>query len=96
MSLNFARMRFLTSLTPEARQFVQQKLNGKSEDELAGNIRAEVSAIEALRLDRKRDSSNGEVSFVLNSKQQDNGTTAMKDEVVLRFKNVGGEWKLNP
>ena len=87
---------FLTSFTPEARQIVEQKLNSNSEVELAGNIRAEVSAIEALRLDRKQNSANGEVSFILHSKQQDNGATTMKDDMILRFKNVGGEWKLNP
>ena len=84
---------FLASLTPESQQLMQQQFSGKSQSELEANLREEISGIGALRPDWKRDSSPNEVSFVLLTKQEDNGATKVKDDAVLRFKNIGGEWK---
>jgi hypothetical protein len=86
----------LAGLTPDAQRLIQQQFNGKSESEFAANMRNEASAIWALRLDRKRDASDGEVSFVVLTKQQDDGATRVKDDAVLTFKNINGEWKYAP
>jgi hypothetical protein len=40
-----------------------------------------------------RDSSAAEVTFVLLTKQEDDGATKVKDDAMLKFKNIDSEWK---
>jgi hypothetical protein len=85
---------YLASLTPAGLQYFEQQLEGKSENELATMLRDEVAELRGLRLDRKRDAGDGKVSFVLSSKDLDDGGNKGKDEQVLVLKNVQGEWRV--
>jgi hypothetical protein len=85
---------FLGSLTPEAREQVTRDFTGKSDADIAALLKQEVGQIGALRPDRVRDVSDTETSFVLFSHEQDNGSTKTRDEAILTFRVVAGEWKL--
>ncbi len=85
---------FLASLTPEAREQVTRDFAGKSEEEIAALLKQEVSQIGALRPDRVREVSATEISFVLFTHETDNGGTRTRDEAVLTFRAVAGEWKM--
>jgi hypothetical protein len=86
---------FLTGLSPETRSIYSQQFEGKTDNEIATLLSKEISRLPALRLDRKKVSEGGEVAFVLYSEERDDGTTRSKDEAVLTFRNIGGEWKLH-
>lgn len=85
---------FLASLTPEAREQVTRDFAGKSDEEIATLLKQEVSQIGVLRPDRVRDASGEQASFVLFTHETDNGGTRTRDEAVLTFRAVAGEWKL--
>jgi RNA polymerase sigma factor (sigma-70 family) len=86
---------FLASLSPETQKSYAQRFEGKTESEIAALLSEEISQLQALRLDRKKVSVGGEVAFILYSEERDDGTTKTRDEAVMTFKNVGGEWKLH-
>jgi hypothetical protein len=86
---------FLASLSPETQKSYAQQFEGKTEDEIATMLSADIGQLPALRLDRKKVSANGEVGFVLNSQETDDGTTKTRDEAVMTFRKIGGEWKLD-
>jgi hypothetical protein len=86
---------FLAGLSPETRSIYSQQFEGKTDNEIATLLSKEISRLPALRLDRKKVSEGGEVAFVLYSEERDDGTTRSKDEAVLTFRNIGGEWKLH-
>ncbi len=83
---------FLASLTPEARQSMSQK----SEQELAEMLREEMQGRDALRLDWKRDSTEEETTFVLHTRDEDNGVSKFREETLAKFKKVAGEWRYAP
>jgi hypothetical protein len=84
---------FLASLTPEAQKFFAEKFEGKSENESAAMLSDEISGIAGLRLNRRKTSTQSEVTFVVFSTGQDNGVVKTHDEAIMKFKNIGGEWK---
>ena len=86
---------FLASLSPETKNEYVQRFEGKTESEIATLLSEEISQLPALRLDRKKASPEGEVAFVLYSEERDDGTTKARDEAVMTFKKIGGEWKLH-
>ncbi len=85
---------FLASLTPETQRVYAQQFEGKTESEIAILLSEEIRQLPALRLDRKRVSADGKVTFVLYSEESDDGTTKTKDEAVMSFKHIGDAWKL--
>jgi RNA polymerase sigma factor (sigma-70 family) len=85
---------FLTSLSPETQKIYAQRFEGKTEDEIATMLSDEIGQLPALRLDRKQASADDAVRFVLYSEERDDGTTKTKDEAVMTFRNIGGEWRL--
>ncbi|PYJ95918.1 MAG: hypothetical protein DME23_22290 [Verrucomicrobia bacterium] len=86
---------FLTGLSPETQKSYAQRFEGKTEDEIAALLSEEIRPLPALRLDRKRVSADGEVRFVIYSEERDDGTTKTKDQAVMSFTNIAGEWKLH-
>ena len=86
---------FLASLSPETQKTYAQQFEGKTENEIATLLSEEIGQLPALRLDRKKVSADGEVGFVLNSHETDDGTTKTRDEAVMTFRKIGGEWKLD-
>ncbi len=84
---------FLASLTPDARKELEQQIQGKSEDQVAQMLQGEVKSLSALRLDRVRDVSDSETTFVLYTEETDNGLVKTKDESVLKFRKIGNEWR---
>jgi hypothetical protein len=85
---------YLASLTPAGLQYFEQQLEGKSETDFATMLKDEVAELKALRFDRKHDVGDGKVSFVLSSKEQNDGATKMKDEQLVVLKNISGEWRV--
>jgi hypothetical protein len=85
---------FLASLTPEGLQFMQPQLEGKSEAEIAAMLTDEIGQTQVLRLDQKRDATGGKVTFVLSSKEREDGAAILKDQQLVTLKNIDGEWKL--
>src|SRR5439155_7426461 len=85
---------FLAGLSPETQNHYAQLFEGKTENEILTMLSDEIGQLPALRLDRKKVSGDDAVTFVLYSEERDDGTTKTKDEAVMTFKNVGGEWKL--
>jgi len=85
----------LNSLTPEAQEAMAKQFENKSEAEIATTLSQGISKIQALRLDRKRVSPNGDITFVVWSEEHDNGQLRTKDEVTFQVQNVGGEWKFS-
>jgi len=86
---------FLASLSPETQNDYAHRFEGKTESEIATLLSEEISQLPALRLDRKKVSGHGTVAFVLYSEERDDGTTKTRDEAVMTFKNIGGEWRLD-
>ena len=86
---------FLAGLSPETQNHYAQLFEGKTENEILTMLSDEIGQLPALRLDRKKVSGDDAVTFVLYSEERDDGTTKTKDEAVMTFKNVGGEWKLD-
>lgn len=83
----------LNSLTPEAQEATAKQSEGKSDAEIAAGFSQQTSKIKALRLDRKKITPEGDVTFGVWSEGQDDGATRFRSETVLHFRNVGGEWK---
>ncbi len=86
---------FLAGLSPETQNNYAQLFQGKTENEILTMLSDEIGQLPALRLDRRKVSGDDAVTFVLYSEERDDGTTKTKDEAVMTFKNVGGEWKLD-
>ena len=86
---------FLAGLSPETQNHYAQLFEGKTENEILTMLSDEIGQLPALRLDRRKVSGDDAVTFVLYSEERDDGTTKTKDEAVMTFKNVGGEWKLD-
>jgi hypothetical protein len=82
------------SLTPEARAAFDEQLKNAPEADLANQIREEYSGLQALRLDRIKTGDDGSISFIVTSVETDDGVQKTRDESVMTFKNIGGEWKL--
>jgi cell division protein ZapA (FtsZ GTPase activity inhibitor) len=87
--------KFLASLSPATQRAYAQRFEGKTEDEMAAMLQDEIRGLPALRLDRKKGSGDGELAFILYSKEFYDGTTRTKDEAVMTFMDIGGEWKLH-
>ncbi|HEV8544185.1 MAG TPA: hypothetical protein VGR78_17485 [Verrucomicrobiae bacterium] len=87
---------FVGGMTPEAREGFAQQMDGKTDAEISDSLREEAAGIGGLRLDRKKSTSDTQVSFVISSHQSDNGATINREEAVLTFKNIAGEWKYAP
>jgi hypothetical protein len=87
---------FVGGMTPEAREGFAQQMDGKSDVEIADSLREEAAGIGGLRLDRKKFTTDTQVSFVISSHQSDNGATISRDEALLTLKNIAGEWKYAP
>ncbi len=85
---------FLAGLSPETQRIYAQRFGGKADSEIATLLSEEISQLPALRLDRRKVSNDGAVAFVLYSEERDNGSIKTRDEAVMTFKNIGGEWKL--
>jgi hypothetical protein len=85
----------LASFTPEAQKKVAPQYEGKSDSEVEAMLNKEVSKIDGLRFKRKESPSTNEVTFTVYAEEQDNGAIIARDEAVLTFRNVGGEWKLD-
>src|SRR5690242_403041 len=86
---------FFASLSPETQSQYARRFEGKTDDQIAALLNLEISPLQALRLDRKKTSSEGAVGFVLYSEERDDGTTRTKDEAMVTFTNIQGAWKLN-
>jgi hypothetical protein len=85
----------LGSVSDEHRAALAQSFQGKSDAEIANELQTEMAGLEGLRIDRQRVEPDGQVTFILNSLEEDNGVTRTRDEAVMRFKNVDGQWKYN-
>jgi hypothetical protein len=89
------RSKFISGLSPETQRAYANRFEGKTETEIATRLNEDIGQLPALRLDRKKVSSDDEVTFVLYSEVRDNGTIKTRDEAVMTFKIVGSEWKLD-
>jgi len=87
---------FLAGMTPEGRDSFTQQVDGKTDAEIATIFAEETRGMRGLRLDRKKSASDTEVTFVISSQETDDGATISRDEAVMKFKNLGGEWKYAP
>ena len=86
---------FLAGLSPETQNNYAQRFEGKTESAIMTMLSDEIGQLPALRLDRKKVSGDDAVTFVLYSEERDDGTIKTKDEAVMTFKNIAGEWKLD-
>jgi len=86
---------FLAGLSPETQRAYANRFEGMTETEIATRLNEDIGQLPALRLDRKQVSGDDAVTFVLYSEERYNGTTKTRDEAVMTFKIVGGEWKLD-
>jgi hypothetical protein len=86
---------FLDSATPETRKLAAQGFAGKTDSEISASMANEVEGVAELRLENKKVSPDGAVSFALAARDADDGKTRMREEIVLTFMNIGGEWKCN-
>ena len=84
---------FLSSLTPEAQELMAKQFEGKANSEIATILQNEIRGVGALRLDRMRDVSDAEVSFVVHAAETDDGAARTRDEALVKFKNIAGEWR---
>lgn len=84
---------YLASLAPEARESALTAFEGTPEAEAGVRLQAGLRGIEGLRFKRKTTESPDEVAFVIAASEEDNGSVRMRSEAVLRFKQIGGEWK---
>jgi len=84
---------FRASLTPEAQESMTNQFEGKSDSEIAALLQNEISGLGVLRLDRVKNVSDTEATFVLYSSETDDGKTKARGEAVAQFKHIGGEWK---
>ncbi len=92
---------YRASLTPRGKEALASQFEGKSDSEAAASLAEEIRDLTELPIDEKRVSADGIVSFVISSGistgETDDGTTVqMKDDVLLSFRNVGGQWKYSP
>jgi hypothetical protein len=85
---------FLAALTPEGLQFMEKQFDGKTETEIAAILTEEIAQTKVLRFERKPDSTASRVTFVLASKEQENGTERTRDEQLVTLKSVGPEWRM--
>ncbi len=86
---------FFASLTPEALALASQEFAGKSDAEIAAALTHETANIGGLRPDQMKTISDREVSFVVYSVAEDDGAVRKRDESVVKFKNVAGDWKFS-
>jgi hypothetical protein len=84
---------YLALFTPEDRALAAERFKGKSALEAQRMLIVEIASARALRLDKKMIFDDGTVGFPISSREVDDGLTVIKEEKVLRFKNIGGEWK---
>ena len=87
---------FLEGLAPAARESYERQFEGKSPAEMAAFLTDETREMRGLRLDNIKSSSNDEVVFIVASREEDDGVTKNRDEAVMKFKKLGGEWKYAP
>ena len=64
-----------------------------SDAEIAAKIQKESVGLDTLCLDRTKNVTDTETTFILNSQETDNGVVRTKDEAVATFKEINGEWK---
>jgi hypothetical protein len=84
---------YLASVTPQAHNAIAREFIGKSQDEIKEYLIQEIGALTALRPGRKKSESENEVTFVIQTTEQDTGGVRMRDEAIAKFRKVGGEWK---
>lgn len=92
---------FRSSLTSGGRERISSQFEGKSDSEMAASLADEIRDLTELPIDEKRVSADGTVSFVISSRvstgETDDGTTVqVKDDALMSFKNVGGQWRYSP
>ena len=85
----------LRGVTEVTRQEMLKDHVGKTALEIEKSLKDDASDAQALRFDRRRAAQNGGVTFIIASREQDNGETRMRDETVLTFVQEGNEWKLH-
>jgi hypothetical protein len=84
---------FLASLSLEAQRTVAKEFANMSDPEISDKIQKEIAGLETLRLDRTKNVSETEVTYLLKYFETDDGSSKTRDEFVLTFKKVGSEWK---
>jgi hypothetical protein len=87
---------FLEGLAPAARESYERQFEGKSPTEMAAMLSDETREMRGLRLDNIKSSSDDEIVFIVASREEDDGVAKNRDEAVMKFKKVGGEWKYAP
>lgn len=83
----------LAGVTPETRKLLAQQYGGKPESEIAASLIHETAGLKELPLRNKVVAADGTVTFRVAVEESDNGTVKTRDESLMSFENVGGEWK---
>jgi RNA polymerase sigma factor (sigma-70 family) len=86
---------FVGSLTEEGRAQFDKETQGKSDSEVTGMLTNLMNETHALRLDQKKVSGDGKVTFVLSYREQNDGAATMRDEQLITLVQVDGEWKMS-
>jgi hypothetical protein len=84
---------FLSSLTPDAEVSMKRKFSNMSDADIAKALQEEIEGLNTLRLDRTKNETDNSVTFVLKIEETDDGTTRSRDEAVVSFTNILGQWK---
>ena len=84
---------FLASATPETQKLLAQQYAGKPDSEVGSSLVHEIGGLTELPVSDKVIAADGSVTFRVAVEETDNGTTKTRDEAVMSFQNVGGEWK---
>ncbi len=85
----------LNSLTGDAQTAVAKQYEGKSDAEIAADFSRQISNIKAPASRSEKTTPEGDVTFGVWSEGQNEGAGQFRSETVLRFQNVGGEWKFS-
>ena len=83
----------LASVTPETRKLLAQQYAGKPDSEVGASLVHETVGLAELPLGDKMIASDGSVTFRVAVEETDNGATKTRDEAVMSFQYIGGEWK---
>lgn len=84
---------FLASVTPEARKLLDREFRGKTDRDLAAWLTNGIAELAELPLDHKNVSADGAVTFTVVALERDEGNRKLRDETVMSFENINGEWK---
>ena len=84
---------FLASVTPEAQNALAEKFQGKTESDLAAWLTNGIAGLAELPMDIKKVSADGAVTFTLAAQERIEGNRKLRDETVMSFEKINGEWK---